>query len=60
MRARSRTRAFAGIHMRRFSPTTISWSPSVQPGMTWLTENVAGWPRGIELSNVFPSFVQPV
>ena len=44
-----------GIQKRIFSPSFISCSPSVQPLMTWLSGNVAGWPRMTELSNIFPS-----
>ena len=33
---------------------------SLNPGMTRFTGNVDGLPRTIELSNIFPSVVQPV
>ena len=49
-----------GIHSRRFSPTTMSWRPSVQPLMTWLSLKLVGSPRATELSNIFPSLVHPV
>ena len=45
---------------RRFSPCTISCTPSVQPAITRSSGNVAGLPRETELSNILPSVVQPV
>ena len=54
-----------GIQRRRFSPTTMSCMPSVQPGMTCDSERVIGaaffpfWSGATELSNIFPSVVQP-
>ena len=50
----------SGIQKRRFSPTTINCTPSVQPRMTPFSGNVEGWPRVTELSNIRPSVVQPV
>ena len=41
-------------------PTTMSCSPSVQPSMTPFNGNEIGSPRATELSNIFPSVVQPV
>ncbi len=55
----------SGIQNRRFSPTTMSWMPSVQPGMTRPSVSVAGsgfrpgCSGATELSNIFPSVVQP-
>ena len=49
-----------GIQKRRFSPVTISCTPSLQPLMTLSTGNVAGSSRVTELSNILPSVVQPV
>jgi hypothetical protein len=34
--------------------------PSVQPGITFFSGNMAGWPRLTLESNIFPSVVQPV
>ena len=42
------------------SPTTIILSASVQPWMTCVTPKLVGSPRCTELSNIFPSLVQPV
>ena len=39
---------------------TMSCRPSVHPGITRLSGNVVGSPRGIEESNSWPSVVQPV
>ena len=56
----------SGIQKRRFSPTTMSCTPSVQPGMTRPSESVIGSALrpgclgATELSNIFPSVVQPV
>jgi len=45
---------------RVFSPTVISCSPSVHPGITASIGNSDGWSRTTELSNIFPSVVQPL
>jgi hypothetical protein len=50
----------SGIQNRRFSPSTIIWTPSVQPAITPSSPKVAGAPRDTELSNIFPSVVHPV
>ncbi len=50
----------SGIQNLRFSPTTISCTPSPHPGITRLTPNVDGALRVYELSNILPSVVQPV
>ncbi len=60
MRGFSPYASLPGIQKRRFSPTTMSCSPSVQPGITCVTPKLVGSLRGIELSNIFPSLVQPV
>src|SRR6185437_13294668 len=51
--------SFSGIQKRAFSPSNISCSPSVHPGITPFTANDAGWPRTTELSNILPSVVHP-
>ena len=50
----------SGIQKRRFSPTTISCTPSVQPSITASSGRPIGSPRTTELSNILPSVVQPV
>lgn len=50
----------AGIQSLLFSPTTMSWTPSVQPLMTWLRPNSIGSPRVTELSNILPVLSHPV
>jgi hypothetical protein len=45
---------FGGTNSWYLPPSFISWSPSVQPGMTPETGNVAVWPRLYELSNSVP------
>ena len=50
----------SGIQSRRVSPATMSCTPSVHPAITRSSGNDAGAPRATELSNIFPSVVQPV
>jgi len=45
---------------RRFSPATMSCTPSVQPAITLSSGNVTGFPPLNELSKFFPSVVQPL
>lgn len=52
--------SFAGIQKRRFSPSTMSDSPSLQPWMTLSSGRTMGLPRATEESNIMPSVVQPV
>ena len=54
-----RRRACPGSRAGVFSPTTISFSASVQPGMTSFTPKVVGVPRATELSNIFRLWSSP-
>ena len=51
-----------GMTRRRLPPTFMPLTPSSQPRMTWRapSSNEKLWPRSSELSNLFPSSVQPV
>src|SRR5438876_4353153 len=50
----------SGIHRRRFSPGTMSYSPSLKQAMTRFTGKMPGLPLVTELSNIEPSVFQPV